>query len=44
MLKEEKHNREHLAEETRRDVNDIEQRISRLIESEMDVPNLIRNN
>ena len=37
MLREEKQSRENLAEETRRDVNDIEQRISRLLETEMDV-------
>lgn len=41
MLREEKQSRENLAEETRRDVNDIEQRISRLLETEMDVLEII---
>jgi len=44
MLREEKQSRENLAEETRRDVNDIEQRISRLIETEMDVISLTQYN
>mgnify|MGYP003578515009 CR=1 FL=1 len=37
MLREEKQSRENLTEETRRDVNEIEQRISHQIENEMNV-------